>query len=101
MNILKLQDLHDLQLCVFMYDVVNGNVPGPLKRLFEYHGETHSYATRHHKDPHIPKVRTELAKRSFLYRGPYLWTNLDDGLKKVSSKKVLKRQMTKRIVSEY
>ena len=66
MNILKLQDPHDLQLCVFMYDFVNGNVPGPLKRLFEYHGETHSYATRHHKDPRIPKVLTELAQRSFL-----------------------------------
>ena len=101
MNILKLQDLHDLQLCVFMYDFVNGNVPGPLKRLFEYHGDIHSYATRHHKDPRIPKVRTELAKRSFLYRGPYLWTNLDDGLKKAPSKKVFKSQMSKRIVSEY
>ena len=52
---LKLADIHDLSMYLFMHD-------------FE--------------DPRIPLIRTELVRRSMNYRGPYLWMNLDDKLKK-------------------
>ena len=101
MGILKLADIHDLSIYLFMYDVAHHIVPRPLETMFKYHSEVHGHATRHSDDPRIPIVRTELVRRSINYRGPYLWMNLDDKLKKISSKNSFKCQMKKRTIMEY
>ena len=100
-NILKLDDLHESHITMFMHDFVNKNVPCPLQSLFEHQTELYGHQTRHSCDPRIPKTFTDLAKRSLLYRGPYLWTYLDPGLKKAPSKKALKRQIMEKVMGSY
>ena len=84
--------------CMILYTIYI--VPRPLETMFKYHSEIHGHATRHSDDPRIPIVLKELV-RSINYRGPYLWMNLDDKLKKISSTNSFKCQMKKRTIMEY
>ena len=50
MGILKLADIHDLSIYLFMSDFVH-HIPRPLETMFKYHSEVHGHATRHSDDP--------------------------------------------------
>ena len=96
---LKLADIHDLSIYLFINNFVHHIVPRPLTTMFKYHSEVHGHATRHSDDPRIPIVPT--VRRSMNYRGPYMWMNLDDKLKKISSNNSFKCQMKKLTIVEY
>ena len=55
LNILKLKDLFEQQVKLFVYNFVNKVLPGPLLGIYEYHGDIHGHETRHSTDPKIPK----------------------------------------------
>ena len=101
LNILKFGDLHDLQICSFMYDFVNSNLPIPLLYTFEYHNESHGHNTRHSCDPKLPVIHTELMKKSLLYEGPFQWMHLDECLKQSASKSALKRSWQHKMIKMY
>ena len=77
LNILKLKDLFEQQVKLFMCDFVNKVLPDPLPGIYEYHGDIHGHETRHSTDPKPPNVNTEFIRRSFLYKGPCIWLALD------------------------
>ena len=43
LNILKLKDLHELQVEILIYDFVNQRLPDPLLELYSYHGDSHDH----------------------------------------------------------
>ena len=65
LSILKLKDLFEQQIKLFMYDFVNKVLPEPLLGIYEYHGDIHGHETRHSTDPKPPNVNTELMRRSY------------------------------------
>ena len=72
LNILKLKDLHDLHVKLFVYQFVNVLLPVSLVRVYKYHGDEHEHNTRHSTYPRCPIVNTDIMHRSFLYTGPNL-----------------------------
>ena len=82
---LKLKDLFEQQVNLFMYDFVNKVLPEPLLGIYEYHGDIHGHETRHSTDPKPPNLNTELMRRSFLYKGPCIWLALDMHIKSSNS----------------
>ena len=101
LSILKLKDLFEQQVKLFMYDFVNKVLPEPLLGIYAYHGDIHGHATRHSTDPKPPNVNTELMRRSFLYKGPCVWLALDMHIKSSKSRNVFKKRTTQTYILEY
>ena len=53
------------------------------------------YNKRHRNDPKPPKFKTELVRRSLLYRGPHEWMNLDAEIQTATAKEVFKDKFHK------
>ena len=94
LNILKLKDLFEQQVKLFMYDFVNKVLPEPLLGIYENHGDIYGHETRYSTDPKPPNVTTELMRRSFLYKGPCIWLALDMHIKSSNSRNVFKKRTT-------
>ncbi len=101
LKIVKLKDLFELQVNIFMYDFVNGLLPEPLLGIYRYHGNIHEHETRHSTDPRPPKVNSEAMRRSLLYKGPCLWLTLDYHMKSSRSKLVFKKRLIQRYICQY
>ena len=75
-------------------------MPSSMNNLFTYRNMTHN--TRHGQDPSLPKMKMEVARRSFLYRGPELWLKLDEDIKKNSqSINASKKKYARSTLSKY
>ena len=90
-GILKLDDLIEFELAKFMFGYVNNSLPKPLMNLFESGGQRHAYQTRSRFFATVPKHKTSLAAKSFLVRGPSVWTTLPDNVKKSLTKKLFSK----------
>ena len=75
-NILKLCDLHKLQIHKFMFQYHQGNLPISLNSMFIQNYEIHNHVTRHRNDAHIQPRRTFQATQAIRHKGPKLWQNL-------------------------
>jgi hypothetical protein len=101
MNILKLTDLYDLHLLQFMYNFVNANLSASLLNIFEYQRDIHEHLTRHSNDPRGPNSKSETMNRSFMCKGPKLWTELVSDLKNSQTKRIFKKRMKRFIIDNY
>ena len=101
LGILKLRDMYKAQTLMLMYRFINKTLPSPLVDMFNLHGGTHTYDTRHSTDPKPPKVNTEVMRRSFLYIGPCEWMILDAVVKGSSSKSIFKKKIMQSLLSKY
>ena len=101
LNILKLKDLYDLHVKLFLFKFVNVLLPISLLRVYKYHGDEHEHNTRHSTHPRCPIVNTEIMHRSFLYTGPNLWMSLKDHIQSSRTKTTFKRRITQNCIKEY
>ena len=65
-NILKLQNIYKLQCCKLMYEFLKNNLPTPIMNIFTVNSDIHGHNTRQLNDVHLPKVKTDIVKRSYL-----------------------------------
>ena len=81
-KILKLTDIHILQLNQCMYDFVNCKLPSNLLEVYTRNADIHHHHTRHIDDIHLPNFNFDNTRRSFVYKSPLEWLQLSDKLKK-------------------
>ena len=62
-KILKLGDIYNTQINMFMYDYTTSNVPTSLSQLFTSNNSIHSQQTRHQNDMHISHRHSEIVAR--------------------------------------
>ena len=92
LQILSVSEIINLETSKLMYNVFKNNVPEPISDMFEASTNRHSYMTRYRNDPQFYQKPTVSAiLKSFLYKGPDLWHNLDLNLKESSSLKCFTR----------
>ena len=85
--LLKVPDLINVKLIKLMYCFVDGNLPIPLMKMFKANKEIHNYPTRGRNDCCIIKSNYDDMKRSFLCKGPSLWSSLKNDIKSAPSVK--------------
>jgi len=68
LSILKIEELHKLQVACFMYKICKGLLPPYFSAMFCLNETIHLYATRHANDYHITVHRTSLLKKKLSYR---------------------------------
>ena len=76
-------------------------LPLPLLSIYECQSDTHEYNTRQSTGPRHMKAHTDLMHRSFLCKGPILWSKLDGNIKSSKTKTNFKIRATRRIMEDY
>ena len=67
----------EYQTVLMVYKSLHGLTPSYISDLFHTSGENYRYSLRNsHINLHLPKPRTNMMKRSFSYKGAYLWNSL-------------------------
>ena len=98
---IKLKDLYNIHVRLFVYQFVNVLLPVSLLKVYKYHGDEHEHNTRHSTHPRCPIVNIEIMHISFLYTGPHLWMSLNDHIQSSRTKTTFKRRITQNYIKEY
>ena len=101
LNLLKLNDIHKVELLKFMFSYVHGALPPSLFSMFQLNEYVHSHNTRQRNTPHIQTINMNLFSRSFLCRAPKTWLDLSTTFRSMSTIKTFKRKFTLSIIHEY
>ncbi len=99
--VLKLRDVHNLQLCNLAYCFMHGKLPLPLLRMFRRHIDIHSLNTRQVMYIVLPKVKIDIVRKSFICECPINWNNLDNTTKCAPTFSSFKHKMKTRFISQY
>ena len=89
LNILRLHDLVEYCIAVFMYKFKNDMLLYTFKHFLIPVNQVHKYNTRSAtKDNYLlPKVRTNYGKFNIRFSGPVIWNSIDNSVKSTSLKK--------------
>ena len=101
LGILKLEDIHTLELGKLLYNENKQSLPSPILNLFEHNSEVHSYNTRQQSDIHVNKIKSDIVFRSFIYKGPNVWSKLPQSIKIAKSANSFGSQLKKQILNMY
>ena len=71
-SILKITDLYNYNLGIFMYNLNRNELPNVLYSMFSKNVNIYNYPTRSAELFHLPKTRTLLSNKSFVFSGPKL-----------------------------
>ncbi len=75
-KILLIDDLIELELAKISHRYVHNTLPRPVKNLFQANSYNHEYFTRARNNPRIQQHHSSMFNRSFLNRGPSIWSKL-------------------------
>ena len=91
MEILKLKELFELRLLVFMFK----------NQHFSSHSDVHSYNTRHRQDLVLPRFNRSRTQSSFLYQGITKWNSVPLEIRSVRYETTFKSAVKAPMLSEY
>ena len=100
LSLLKIDDIHSLQIALFMHSVHFNSIPNTFQNLFKKNSEVHNYATRHANDYTINFSRTNIHKSFIVSSGPRLWNSLPFELKSKKSIFCFKKHLKKYLISQ-
>lgn len=80
-NILKIGELHKLQVACFMFKVNQGLMPQYFLQMFTTNAAVHSYNTRQKEHYHMAYCRTNLKRTTIRVAGTKLWNTITDHIK--------------------
>ena len=93
LNILKLTQIYDTSIAVFMFKFIKGMLPSIFDDLFCRTSDRATRVTRNSYKLAIPLCRTELHKKSIRYQGPHIWNKYEDVINHQCSLHTFKRRM--------
>jgi len=92
-QILKVNEIYELQLGIIMYKHNKSLLPTQLQQLFTLNREIHQYNTRNRNDPIVPKHKLEATKRSIAHMGPIIWNSIPKEIKTAKNLSSFKRNL--------
>jgi hypothetical protein len=99
-NILRLPDIHILNIGIFMYKYNHSSLPPIFSDFFTENRNIHNYPTRNASKLRTHRVRTTLGERFIRKSGVNFWNstgeNLDSSVSLATFKKLLKTNLTQR-----
>ena len=85
LKILKVREITELEISLFMFKFYNNQLPKNMTYLFSTNSQIHSYDTRHANDCHLPRKSSKLGQYSLAYQGPKIWNTIDDKTRKIKA----------------
>ena len=101
-GILKLNDLYESQVALFMRDYVSNILPMSFDKLYHFNYEIQKdHETRQSNQMYIQRCNSAFAGKLPLYKFPLIWNKWCNVLPNISSRSHFKKQLTKCIISSY
>ena len=91
MNILKLEDLHKLKICTYMFK----------NRNAQTHADIHSHNTRNRNDLIIPRYNRARSQTSWMFRGISEWNSLPEETKNIRFINAFKNSIKRSVLDDY
>ena len=101
LNVPKLVDIYNAQLCKLMYLFTNGTLPCSLQMVFMRNSNVHSYQTRQAHDPHFVVRKSSFISKNVMYQAPVAWSNLPHATKSCKTVKSFNYQVKKYHIKAY
>ena len=92
-KILNVCDISDYIIGTFMYECLNGNIPGIFRNYFQRNAAVHDHNLRNANDLHVPYGRLDIRSFSIKVTGANLWNSLLSFVKNSQSIHVFKKNM--------
>ena len=85
LNLLKLEDIHQLEIAKLMHSCHSNRMPNTFDRLFTAVNSVHPHETRSSTSGHYfcHPVCSQYGKRSIKFKGPRIWQQIDSSLKEL------------------
>ena len=91
MKILKLEDLHKLKICTYMFK----------NRNAQTHADIHSHNTRNRNDLIIPRYNRVRSQTSWMFRGISEWNSLPEETKNIRFINAFKNSIKRSVLDDY
>ena len=98
---LKVQDINQLQVALFMFKLKNNLLPSPFHDLFTLNKSIHDYPTRNSQNYHLMNPKLIIAQKSIRHNGPDIWNALPDSIKSCKTLYSFKATIKRQLLSEY
>lgn len=99
-QILNIDDLIELELAKFAYNLTKKELPPPLQAHFQTN-EHHDHNTRHKHYPQIAKHKSAMYNKSFLCKSPSIWESLPQTIRDGYTIHSFSRRFKKNRLSNY
>ena len=94
-RILPFKNLVNLKCCLLMHDINCNVAPRTIQNLFPKKSTMHVRNLRGNNDFYIKTHRTKIRSDTIFIKGPSLWNNSTDDLKRIKSKSTFKASLKK------
>ena len=101
MKLLKLNDIHKLYACIYMYKIVVLNEVPTLQRNLNIQYPSHNYSTRNCTNPVVPFPRVITLELNYKYQCTKIWGQIPEYIKAQPSLKTFKKVLTDYFLSKY
>ena len=100
LSILKMNDLIEYYVAIFMFKYNNNLLPPVFKNFFVSVSTIHKYQTRSatKENFYIPKAKTNYGKFNIRFQGAKTWNAIEESLRKVGSLKKFKYNLKSTVI---
>ena len=98
---LKINDIHFLQIALFMFRYNTDLLPMSFNNMFRTNQNVHSYSTRRATDIHLHNPLTALAHKSIRHSGPDVWNSLPVEIRNRYSFYSFKHSIKQMLITQY
>ena len=91
LKLIALEYRRRAHIVIFVKKCLLGIVPPYMLNYFQINKSRSRYTTRNYMDISLPRIRLEIAKRSFFYTGALEYNNLPEAIKAIDSFKIFCR----------
>ena len=100
-RILKIADLFNYNIGIFMYNLSVGELPDVFLHMFRRNSGVHNYPTRQRDAFHLPRTRTLFAKKTIMFTGPRFWNELPPEITSCLAASSFKRKLKQFLLNGY
>lgn len=101
LHIIKLIDLYEYSMGLFMYKFNRNELPGIFTSMFEFNYNIHLHNTRQSSNLHVIKPKSNMSKMAPSYAGAVVWNNLFLQFPTECTLYLFKKQLKQYIISQY
>jgi hypothetical protein len=100
-NILKTSLVYKYSICLFMFNMINGDIPDYFSSLFSTHDEFHNHFTRNRNNLCLPLFRLDISRRFISYSLPAIWNEVQSELNINCTSFSFKRNLKRFLINTY
>ena len=101
LDILRIDDMIDLEVAKLSFRFINKELPCPISTLFTPNSFNHTYNTRGRNYPRVSRHNTSIYHKSFLNRSPTIWSTLDASIRSIAKLNSFKNRFARLRISTY